>query len=62
MYNGQYAKGVVHLVVFAILVSLTNENGIFGLFVAGWVCYQAMRPITPLAPAATALRYPTLSV
>src|SRR5580693_6087127 len=32
MYNGQYAKGVVHLVVFAILVSLTNENGIFGLF------------------------------
>jgi len=42
MYNGQYAKGVVHLVVFAILVSLTNENGIFGLFVAGWVCYQVI--------------------
>jgi hypothetical protein len=40
MYNGQYAKGVVHLVVFAILVSLANENGIFGLFIAGWVCYQ----------------------
>src|SRR5580693_1328758 len=42
MYNGQYAKGVVHLVVFAILVSLTNENGIFGLFIAGWVCYQVI--------------------
>lgn len=42
MYNGQYAKGVVHLVVFAILVSLSNENGIFGLFVAGWVCYQVI--------------------
>ena len=40
MYNGQYAKGVVHLIVFAILVSLANENGIFGLFIAGWVCYQ----------------------
>ena len=40
MYNGQYAKGIVHLVVFAILVSLANENGIFGLFVAGWVFYQ----------------------
>lgn len=42
MYNGQYAKGVVHLVVFAILVSLANENGIFGLFIAGWVVYQAI--------------------
>jgi hypothetical protein len=42
MYNGQYAKGVVHLIVFAILVSLANENGIFGLFVAGWICYQVI--------------------
>jgi hypothetical protein len=42
MYNGQYAKGVVHLVVFAILVSLADENGIFGLFVAGWVFYQVI--------------------
>ncbi len=42
MYNGQYAKGVVHLIVFAILVSLANEHGIFGLFIAGWVCYQVI--------------------
>src|SRR5271170_4066034 len=42
MYNGQYAKGVVHLIVFAILVSLTNENGIFLLFVFGWVFYQVI--------------------
>ncbi len=42
MYNGQYAKGVVHLIVFAILVSLSNENGIFGLFIAGWVFYQVI--------------------
>jgi TM2 domain-containing membrane protein YozV len=43
MYNGQYAKGIVHLVVFAILVSLASDvNGIFGLFVAGWVIYQAI--------------------
>jgi hypothetical protein len=40
MYNGQYAKGVVHLIVFAILVSLADEHGIFGLFIAGWVFYQ----------------------
>ena len=44
MYNGQYAKGIVHLIVFAILVTLTNqsESGIFGLFVAGWMIYQAI--------------------
>jgi hypothetical protein len=40
MYNGQYAKAVVHLGVFAILVSLGDKNDIFGLFVAGWVVYQ----------------------
>jgi hypothetical protein len=42
MYNGQYAKGVVHLIVFAVLVSLSNENGVFGLFIAGWFCYQVI--------------------
>ncbi len=41
MYNGQYAKGVVHLIVFAVLVSLSDQNGIFGLFVAFWIFYQA---------------------
>ena len=42
MYNGQFAKGFAHIVIFAVLVSLTdNVNGIFGLFVASWVIYQA---------------------
>ncbi len=42
MYNGQFAKGIVHLVIFAVLVSLSdNVNGIFGLFVAGWEFYMA---------------------
>ena len=42
MYNEQFAKGIVHLVVFAILVSLANDvNGIFGIFIAGWVLYMA---------------------
>ena len=42
MYNGQYAKGIVHMVVFAVLVSFADDgrNGIFGLFIAGWVFYQ----------------------
>jgi hypothetical protein len=42
MYNGQYAKAVAHLAIFAILISLSdNVNGIFGLFVAGWIFYMA---------------------
>jgi TM2 domain-containing membrane protein YozV len=41
MYNGQFAKGVVHVVIFAILVSLANTIDIFGLFVAAWIFYQA---------------------
>jgi hypothetical protein len=42
MYNGQYAKGIAHLIIFALLVSLANGPGIFGLFVAGWVFYQVI--------------------
>ena len=43
MYNEQYAKGIVHLIVFAILCSLSDHvNGIFGIFVAGWVVYMAI--------------------
>jgi Domain of unknown function (DUF5668) len=42
MYNEQYAKGLVHLTIFALLVVLANANGIFGLFIAGWVFYMAI--------------------
>ena len=43
MYNEQYAKGIVHLVVFAVLVSLASDvNGVFGIFIAGWEFYMAI--------------------
>ena len=43
MYNGQYAKGFIHLIVFAVLVSLASDvNGIFGLFVFCWIIYMAI--------------------
>jgi len=42
-YNGQYAKGLAHLVIFVILISLSsNVNGIFGLFVACWWIYMVV--------------------
>jgi hypothetical protein len=42
MYNGQYAKGIVHLIVFAVLVALADQNDYVGIFVAGWIFYMAI--------------------
>jgi hypothetical protein len=41
MYNGQLFKGLIHVVVFAVLVSITDSHGIFGIFVGAWVLYQS---------------------
>ncbi len=42
MYNGQYAKGAMHLIVFVVLVSVAdNVNWVFYWLVWGWVFYQA---------------------
>ena len=41
MYNEQYAKAAVHLIVFVILVSLANTNDVLGMLVAGWEFYMA---------------------
>jgi len=40
MYNGQFIKGLIHVVIFAVLVSAAHVYGVFGLFIAGWVFYQ----------------------
>src|SRR6201999_1323003 len=40
MYNGQYAKAIAHVVIFAVLASLSDHSGIFGILVAAWVFYQ----------------------
>jgi len=46
MYNGQFVKGFIHVVVFAVLVSISSEfhspvDTIFGFFVAAWIFYQS---------------------
>lgn len=42
MYNEQFVKGIVHLIVFVVLISLTSDiNGIFGILIPGWVLYMA---------------------
>jgi TM2 domain-containing membrane protein YozV len=41
MYNGQFFKGLIHVVIFAVLITLTDHYGIFGLFIAAWILYQS---------------------
>ena len=33
MYNGQYIKAIVHVLVFVVLISMTEHFWLFGLFV-----------------------------
>jgi len=40
MYNGQYIKAIVHVLVFVVLISISEHYGLFGIFVAAWVIYQ----------------------
>jgi len=47
IYNGQYAKGVVHALAWGLLVSLTNSRAsrglepVFGILIAVWMFYMA---------------------
>ncbi|MGH9615607.1 MAG: B-box zinc finger protein [Acidobacteriaceae bacterium] len=40
MYNGQFAKALAHVVIFALLVDFCHYNGFLGIAVAAWVIYQ----------------------
>jgi hypothetical protein len=47
IYNGQYAKGLIHAVVFGLLVTILssghvrNFEPLFGIFLAIWIFYMA---------------------
>ncbi len=41
MYNGQFIKGLIHVVIFALIISITTHYGLFGLFIPAWIIYQA---------------------
>jgi hypothetical protein len=47
IYNGQYAKGLIHAVVFGLLISIANGahhdgfEALIGILIAAWVIYQA---------------------
>ncbi|HEU0122671.1 MAG TPA: DUF5668 domain-containing protein [Bryobacteraceae bacterium] len=47
IYNAQYAKGLIHVVIFGMLISIANADSIgdmqtiFGMLVPAWVIYMA---------------------
>lgn len=46
IYNGQYAKGLVHAVIFGVIVSILNSNvgnldALFGILLSAWIFYMA---------------------
>ncbi len=47
IYNAQYAKGLVHVVVWGLLVSITSSGAasglepLFGMLTAAWIFYMA---------------------
>ena len=46
MYNGQVAKGFAHIIIFTALMLFSDHvSGVFGILVAGWICYQVFDAI-----------------
>lgn len=41
MYNGQFFKGFIHVVIFVVLISITDHYPLFGIFIGAWVLYQS---------------------
>ena len=48
IYNGQYAKGLVHAIIFGLLISILSGHGahglepLFGILLACWVAYMGL--------------------
>jgi TM2 domain-containing membrane protein YozV len=43
MYNGEFAKGFIHVLIFATLIWMTDHiNGLFGLAIAAFVVYMPL--------------------
>ena len=41
MYNGQLFKGLIHVVVFAVLIAVTEHYPLVGILIGAWVLYQS---------------------
>lgn len=47
IYNAQYGKGLIHMLIFGMIISILDSNAagafipLFGMLVPGWVAYMA---------------------
>jgi hypothetical protein len=41
MYNGQFVKAFIHVVIFVLLIIATDSYGAFGILIAFWIFYMA---------------------
>jgi hypothetical protein len=47
IYNGQYAKGLLHAIIWGVLVSIVDSHAahglepVFGMLIAAWMAYMA---------------------
>jgi TM2 domain-containing membrane protein YozV len=48
VYNGQYGKGIIHVVVFGLLISIVDSDWVgdltplFGVMIPAWILYMAI--------------------
>ncbi len=60
IYNGQYAKGLIHVVILGLLISIMGSNAagdlgpLFGMLIALWFPYMAFEAV--LRPARVGLQ------
>jgi hypothetical protein len=41
MYNGQFMKGFIHVMIFVLLIVLVSHHGFFGLMIPFFILYMA---------------------
>ena len=41
MYNGQFVKAFIHVVIFVVLIIAADAYGAFGILIAFWIFYMA---------------------
>ena len=58
MYNGQFFKGLIHVVIFAVLISITTTTGSLASSLPPGFSTSRLRPFTPPRRGATASRCP----
>ncbi len=58
MYNGQFIKALIHVVVFVVLIGITEHFGPAGILIGAWVLYQVFDAVQTAAARRDGLPLP----